>query len=111
MEAAKGYFLTGIHTTPDWELKIGKENKTYGRCFGWFEELTRAIEYAEKNIGDMNEAGFYSHLVIEEIESDIIHPIPRECIWYKFDRDQNKWVELSEAPKFAEGKFNFSGVG
>lgn len=86
------------------------------RTWGWYPKLSQAKEAAEKNVGEMCECGWYNYLVIEEFNAGIyalnMGPAADEKVrwFYKWNEEQDKWVEMEEEPKFAKGVVNY-GMG
>ena len=66
--------------------------KSHCRCFGWYKVLIDAEKAVDENRGDMNEAGYYQWVVIEEIPEGVWRSENNE-IWYEWDGSSYKNVE------------------
>ena len=75
------------------------------RTFGYYNNKIDALDAIRKNIGSLNESGYYDYLVLEEAESGIF-PQTKVIQWYKWN---NKW-EKCKSPKWSIGVINF-GIG
>ena len=111
------YFVSGIQVKHENEEQYmrGEGEIVDKRCFGYFDTFDSAKEAIEKNYGDMNEAGYYKWLCIEEIGQGI-HADPIERGWWCWKQTgqfagEGKWIPYTRRPKFAEGYFNWAGVG
>jgi len=83
------------------------------RCVGFFFSLKKAKQCVEEDWGDLNEFGYYSHLVIERF-TEGLYPGCRDKEkqtewWFKRDYELNKWVPCLE-PKSMLGVISF-GMG
>ena len=86
------YVITAIHTVTDC------------RSFGWFFKPESAKEAVEKNAMDMNEAGYYNHIVVEKYGPGI-HCQSLEQWWYVW---QNGAFHSCEEPQWARQTVNWS---
>lgn len=68
------------------------------RCVGYVSQLKNAIRIVENNHCDINEAGYYPHVVIEHIEEGL-YEYDFEPLWYKWNPEKNKYEE-SETPSY-----------
>ena len=85
--------------------KAGQHRK---RIWGWYSNFYEAEEAVIENVTDMNEAGYYPWIVIEEV-SEGICPITMEdkAKWYEFDAKDEKYHRC-DAPEFAMCIINWS---
>lgn len=75
---------------------VSRHDGGRSRTFGWFPTLRRARAAVVNDEGGMNEAGYYSHIVIESIKPGI----HREAValeWYKYSL--LVWSRVEEAPR------------
>ncbi len=79
------------------------------RCWGWYEHFSDAQDATVNNVTDMNEAGYYPWIVIEEVTEGIL-PITRgdKQTWYFFDRDSGLYDKLPEIPERFKRSINWS---
>ena len=91
------YFITSI-----------SEKHGY-RCVGYVSKLEDAIDIVESNSGDLNEAGYYPHAVIENVEEGI-YQYDQNPIWFKFNEDTELY-EKSERPSFIPNNHVGFGIG
>ena len=69
------------------------------RTVGVFSELEQATAIAEKNSGDLCEAGWYNWLVIEKMPYGL-YPIPEEIIWYEWiGKEDGCWRRIEGVPE------------
>lgn len=78
------------------------------RCVGWFETELDAREVVENNYGDIWEYS-YQYAVIEKMAIGL-YPHPEKEIWYEWDNDRKRYIELPEKPDAAKNMVNF-GIG
>lgn len=71
------------------------------RVWGWYKSRFEAIVAVTFNYTDMNEAGYYPLIVIEEVDEGIL-PITRKDKrwWFKYDREKNEYLPSEEPPGF-----------
>lgn len=60
------------------------------RCFGFFNNLDRAIKAVEDNECDLEEY-YYDYIVIEEFDEGI-HPRAKQELWYMWDEPLKRWM-------------------
>lgn len=113
------YFITAFGVDSDsldeFEKKYDPNKVTRARCFGYFSSFEEAKKAVDENRFDMNEAGYYTWIVIEDLHEGI-HPIAVIRGWWRWDQTGKKagegsWEAGFKAPKFSEGKCNFCEVG
>jgi len=88
------------------------------RTVGFFETAQKATEVLDKNHGDLNEAGYYSLAIIEEVEFGL-YPKTSLVASYQHVRlqvkDPGKWEKHKYAPplveKFLEKQTGFALIG
>jgi hypothetical protein len=69
------------------------------RCFGFFYTFERALKAINCNLGDMNEHGWYSHLILEEMAEGLWGShINRWFFVFEGDPETGKWV-MCETPQ------------
>lgn len=78
------------------------------RCVGWFGTESDAKYVVENNCGDIWEYS-YQYAVIEKIGSGL-YQHPKKEIWYKWNDDKKRYIELSEKPDAIKNVVNF-GIG
>ena len=76
-----------------------KENNS-GSTVGYYADEETAKNKVENNTLDLNEAGYYPFVVIEEF-AEGIHKESWKMFFYKFNRSLNKYV-VQKAPKNSE---------
>jgi len=69
------------------------------RTVGFYYDFKTADEDVRNNGGDINEAGYYPYVVIEEIEEGL-YIYPRNCYWYAWNRVKNKYESCEEPDRF-----------
>jgi len=77
---------------------INEKNK---RVWGWYADLYEAEEAVINNITDMNEAGYYPHILIEEVEEGIL-PITTvdKQRWYQFDEEDENYHKCEQPEEY-----------
>ena len=84
------YFITSIYPKPH----------GYGsRCVGYLSNKEKAIEAVIENACDLYEAGAYPYAVIEHIEEGF-YQYDFEPMWFKYNRDTDKYEQLDREPDF-----------
>jgi len=72
----------------------------YGnRTIGFYYDFKTADEVVRKNGGDMNEAGCYHYVVIEEVEEGL-YTYPRNAYWYAWNHAKNEYERCEEPDQF-----------
>lgn len=72
------------------------------RTVGIFNNLGEAKTILLKNIGDLNEAGWYPYAVIEELPMNCLYPqiiAHKEKLsrhWFQFDHELNTWRAIDD---------------
>jgi len=89
-------------------IDIGDLSK--GRCVGFFVDGAVAMEKVKNNVGDLHEAGFYTHAVIERYEEGI-YPCAEDRIFFVWDEIKGKFVECEEPEQVKEFKLVNFGIG
>lgn len=85
-----------------------KWNDLQSRTVGCFATVEKALEVVKNNWGDLNEAGYYPWLVIEEMPFGL-HPMPVQAIWFHWD---DGWQRIEDLPsELSELKTVISGSG
>lgn len=84
------------------------EGKRRRRTWGWFPDFEGAEEATVNNYTDMNEAGYYPHIVVEKVGNGIL-PITMtaDCTWYLFNEKTQKYERI-ETPKETKSACNWS---
>ena len=71
------------------------------RCVGYVKNLEEAKDIVENNKYDLNEAGCYPYVVIEDIPEGPyqydFHPL-----WFEFDKEIEKYKPIDFSPDFIE---------
>ena len=64
---------------------------------GYFIDKATAVDYAERNIGDVNEAGAYPYIVVSSMPLNRVHPTVnfREHILFLFNSETRRYEEIS----------------
>ena len=95
------------------------DEKIERRCtWAWFKDLESAKQAALTNSTDMYECGYYNHVVIEEMPSDMLAMVESETWFYAaiyepLSKDEPIYgYEVTEIakPQFLEGTVHF-GMG
>lgn len=89
----------------------GRNEETSGawmrdRVWGWYSTWEAAHAAVIANMGDMNEAGYYDIILIEEVSEGII-AMGRNTWWYKYNEEKDIY-ESMEDPEWADGIVNWS---
>lgn len=79
------------------------------RCVGYYSDFEKANVAVESNSYDLNEAGCYPYVVIENIKEGI-YQYDFNPVWYKYNKDAEKY-EKSERPSFIEKNLIGFGIG
>ncbi len=79
------------------------------RCVGFYNELADAMKCVENNWGDIYEEGYYSHAVIERLQSGL-YQHPEFTIWFKWDKEKEAYVPFIGTPEGFECVTNY-GIG
>lgn len=117
----KYYFIASVRIykekwpegTKNWkgEDVSGKEHESYDkRCWGFFTSKKKAIRAVEENWTDLNEAGYYKYVVIEEITEGLLQICTSsKALWFKACYD-NGYCEYKkcETPNFAKDVCNWT---
>lgn len=82
------------------------------RCVGYVSKLEDAVEIVESNYADLNEAGYYPYVVIENVKEGI-YQYDQNPIWFKFNESIEKYekYEKSERPDFIPNNHVGFGIG
>ena len=80
------------------------------RCVGYFSKLEDAVEAVINNYYDLNEAGYYPYAVIENIPEGIYH-YDENPIWFKYDKNTNKYIQIDQRPVGIEEYMIGFGIG
>lgn len=78
------------------------------RSVGYFEKLEDAKKCIENNTFDINEAGYYKYVVIEEVKPGLYGTWEPHSIFYKWD---GKKYQPSEKPECTNCYVSFSQIG
>ena len=63
------------------------------RTVGIFESQEHAVNILEKNIGDLNEAGWYEWAIVEEFNFGLYPDVDKEQTkLYKYERESDSWL-------------------
>ena len=79
------------------------------RCVGYVSKLEEAIDIVENNYADLDEAGYYPYIVIENVKEGI-YQYDQNPIWFKFNEDTELY-EKSERPSFIPNNHVGFGIG
>ena len=79
------------------------------RCVWFYFDVIKAIKNVVDNAQDINEVGYYSYCVIEEVEEGIYF-LDRKELWFKWDLDKHCYVQLPKKPKRFSRRVCF-GIG
>lgn len=77
---------------------LRKEGELFSRTVGLFETEAEAVRVLDKNVCDLNEAGYYSLAVIEEIDYRL-YPIPKLIRAYVWDDASSQWKYSKKIPE------------
>jgi hypothetical protein len=94
MDKPNIYIITRFKSNPF----TNEEEK--GSTVGFYLDAKVAQEKVEQNCCDLNEAGYYPFIVIEEFSSGI-HKESWNTSLFKFSREENKY----KPAKFSKNKF------
>lgn len=63
---------------------------------GYFIDAATAVDYAEKNIGDINEAGAYPYVIVASMPLNRVYPMCniREFRLFHFDKKKDVYNEI-----------------
>ena len=89
------YFITTVYPSDRFPGDVGS------RCVGYLKNLDEAIKAVEENSCDIYEAGAYPYAVIEHIEEGI-YQYDENPIWFKYNKDTDKYEKLLEKPSCIE---------
>lgn len=78
-------------------VTILKEMPPRGRTLGWESSLSEAIKIFERDIGALNEDGYYDIGVIEALPRGLFQ-LTRDKMFFRFDHEKGKWERLSNPP-------------
>lgn len=79
------------------------------RCVGYFSNIEDAIDLVKNNSCDINEAGYYPYVVIENI-AEGIYQYDSHPVWFKYN-DAIDEYEKSDRPDFIDGWYVGFGIG
>jgi hypothetical protein len=85
------YTITGIKDATK------KMDFSSSRLFGWYPKLDWAVDEVENNSCDINEAGHYRHVVIEELQWGLYGMTTRE-VWFEFNNAAEKYEKINKPP-------------
>jgi len=78
------------------------------RVWGWYASYYEAEEAAIENITNMNEAGWYPWIVIEQVREGILPITNHDCqTWFLFEHEDGKYHKI-DRPKQFDDLFNWS---
>lgn len=83
------YTITTVHP----------QHPSHTRCWGWFQtpdDALSCVSSARPGVDD--EAGFYSHLVIEELPQGIV-PHAQKLWWFTWNGEQ--WAQCEQPEEMA----------
>ena len=63
---------------------------------GYFIDAATAVDYAEKNMGDINEAGAYPYVIVSSMPLNRVYPMcnTRDHRIFKFNRNKEIYEEI-----------------
>ena len=122
LQPAKIYFVVSVCCTDDDFSYICNPRK---RRWGWFYNLKDAEKAIELNLGDLWEDGYYTHCLVEEIESGILAetkvvsiyeptffkrklPFTRKNLDIFYTSFASIWTKMKKIPKWLK---LYQGVG
>lgn len=96
------YTVTGIDNE-------NKYNQSGRQCLGWFRTETDAKKAVKQNKSDLSELGTHGFIVIELFKPGI-YPLASKEIWFQWDKEKRRYIELRKKPREEIGLFNY-GMG
>ena len=73
------------------------------RVWGWYKSRFEAIVAVTFNYTDMNEAGCYPYIVIEEVEEGVLPICDRDRRWwFKYDHEKDEYLPAEEPEGFKQ---------
>jgi len=108
------FTITTINLTEGVVLLDDIDFKEYrDRCVGYYFDLETAKKCVSEDWGALNEAGYYSHLVIERLPEGLYpgcrYEEKQTEWWYYRDYEKNEWISCLK-PKSVLGVISF-GMG
>ena len=79
------------------------------RCVGYVSKLEDAVEIVESNYADLNEAGYYPYVVIENVKEGI-YQYDQNPIWFKYNLEKDMY-ERSDRQDFIPNNHVGFGIG
>lgn len=91
--------------------RLGGQHRDY-RTVGLFKRRSQAFYILRKDIGDLDEAGYYQYAVIEPLPLTL-YPTnkPEDRLWFEHHRDTNRWVQLPAEPEEITAIYRTMGAG
>ena len=104
------FALTSIRMIPKDEPSIYNEKSKDAlrlscRTVAIFDNKELVLEAIRDNWGDLNEAGWYPWLAVEELNPNTIYPInfpDNNRLFFKWDNEIEKWIECGYPKKIKD---------